>query len=369
MIKRIIKFLVVIVLIGTFIWTFYFLYKKSDKPPVVFNTATPVIADIVKKTVATGSILPRKEVLVKSQVSGIIEKIYVEAGKTIKQGDVIAKIKIIPNMVNLNNAETRVNQAKIALDNASQDFERTKKLYEQQVASRVEYQQTELRYNTAKEELNSAENNLQLIKEGVVKNSDQGTNTLVRSTISGMLLDVPVKEGNSVIESNTFNEGTTIATVADMGEMIFEGKVDESEVGKLQTGMDLVLTIGAIEEEKFNAKLEYIAPKGVLDNGAIQFQIKAAMKLKAGKFLRAGYSANADIILAKKEKVLAVSESLLQFENDKIYVEVEESPNKFVKREIKTGLSDGINIELVDGLKQEEKIKVPDGVPAQGHSM
>ncbi|MBN8703111.1 MAG: efflux RND transporter periplasmic adaptor subunit [Bacteroidetes bacterium] len=355
--KKIVKFALVFLLIGTFIWTFYFLYKKSEKPPVVYNTISPAIATIIKKTVATGSILPRKEILIKPQVSGIIEKIYVQAGELIKQGDVIAKIKIIPNMINLNNAENRLNQAKINLDNVVVEYDRNKKLMTQQVISNADFLQVELRYNTAKEELVAAENNLQLIKEGVTKNSGQATNTLIKSTISGMLLDVPVKEGNSVIESNTFNEGTTIASIADMGEMIFEGKVDESEVGKLQTGMDLVLTVGAIETEKFDAKLEYISPKGVLDNGAIQFQIKAAVKTKTSQFLRAGYSANADIILAKKENVLSVPESVLLFENDKTYIEVEESKDKYSKKEIKTGLSDGINIEVVEGVTATAKIK------------
>ncbi len=359
MIRKILKFFLLFILLGTFGWTIWFLWSKSDKPPVVFKTQVPQQTDIIQKTVATGSILPRKEIFMKSQVSGIIEKVYVLAGQNIRQGDVIAKIKIIPNMVNLNSAESRLNQAKISADNAKLEYDRNKKLFDESIIPKAEFQNYELKYNSSKEEMVSAQNNLDLIREGVTQSSGSATNTLIHSTISGMLLDVPVKEGNSVIESNTFNEGTTIASVADMGEMIFDGKVDESEVGKLKLGMDLILTVGAISSEKFNAKLEYISPKGVAENGAIQFQIKAAVRLEKNQFLRAGYSANADIILARKDKVLAVSESLLQFEKEKTFVEVENAPGKFARREIKTGISDGINIEILEGLQITDKIKLP----------
>jgi HlyD family secretion protein len=359
MIRTILKYFLLLLLLGTFGWTIRFLYLKSEKVPVDIKTTTPVQTDIIQKTVATGSILPRKEIFMKSQVSGIIEKIYVQAGQTIHQGDVIAKIKIIPNMVNLNGAETRLNQAKISYDNTKLEYERNKKLYEESIIPKAEFQGYELKFNSSKEELDAAQNNLDLIREGVTKSSGIATNTLIHSTISGMLLDVPVKEGNSVIESNTFNEGTTIASVADMGEMIFDGKIDESEVGKLKLGMELILTVGAISSDKFAAKLEYISPKGVTENGAIQFEVKAAVTLEKNQFLRAGYSANADIILSRKNKVLGVSESLLQFDKDKTFVEVENAPGKFSRRDIKTGISDGINIEVLDGLQLTDKIKVP----------
>lgn len=357
--KRILQIFVVLI-ISIFVYTIYYLYKRGQKPPIVFKTMQPITTTIYKKTVATGSVIPRKEVNMKSQVSGIIEKVMVEAGQPIKQGDVIARVKIIPNMLNLNNAESRLNQAKISYDNAKVEFDRNEKLYTQQIISKAEFQAIELKLRTSKEELDAAESNLQIIREGVAAKSGSATNTLIRSTINGMLLDVPVKEGNSVIESNTFNEGTTIATVADMGEMIFEGKVDESEVGKIKTGMDLLLTIGAIENEKFKAKLEYISPKGVTDNGAIQFKLRAAIQLPTDKFLRAGYSANADIILAQADSVLSVSEKLLQFQNDSVFVEVEEGEQKFIKRFIQTGLSDGLNIEIKSGLTKTDKIKVPE---------
>jgi HlyD family secretion protein len=355
--KKIIRYIFIIGIIALFGWTIYFLYKKSEKPPEVYKTQKPVITTILKKTVATGSVVPRKEVLIKSQVSGIVEKIYVEAGKKINKGDVIARIKIIPDMVNLNEAESRLDRARINLDNAKIDYERNQKLFKEGIIAKTEFQPIELDYKSAVQELDAAQNNLDLIREGVTKKSGEATNTLIRSTISGMLLDVPVKEGNSVIQSNTFNDGTTIASIADMSQMIFEGKVDESEVGKIKEGMDLILTIGAIENETYKAKLEYISPKGVVENGAIQFQIKAAMNLKENSFVRAGYSANADIVLDKKENVLAVPEGLLKFEGDSTFVEVETAPQKFKKVHVTTGLSDGINIEVIKGVSVNDKLK------------
>ena len=365
--KKFIKIFLLLVLIGSFAGGFYYLYAKSKKPKEVFKTSTPIVTNIYKKTVATGSVTPRREVFIKPQVSGIIEKIYVEAGKMIKAGDVIAKVRIIPNLINLNEAESRLNRAKLSYDNALQDYTRNKQLYEQGVVPKSDFQRYQLALENAKEEVATAESNLQLIKNGVAARTGQATNTLIRSTITGMLLDVPVKEGSSVIESNNFNEGTTIASVADMGEMIFDGKVDESEVGKIQTGMDLILTVGAIDNKKFNAKLEYIAPKGVTENGAIQFQIKAAIQIDTSAFLRAGYSGNADIILQKKDSVMAIPESLITFSNDSAYVEIETAPQVFIRRLIKTGLSDGINIEVISGISKNDKIKMPQTVDDNGN--
>ncbi len=359
MVSRIVKIVMVLMVLGIFGWTFYFLYAKSKKEPEKITTLQPSVQNIVQKTVATGAINPRREVAMKSQVSGIIEKLFIKAGDKVKQGDVIARVKIIPNMLNLSNAENRLNQAKIAVDNAKIEYDRSKQLLNDKVLAQSEFQQVENRYKTANEELDAAQNNLQLIKEGTTAKMGQVSNTMIKSTISGMVLDVPVKEGNSVIESNTFNEGTTIASVADMGEMIFVGKVDESEVGKIHVGMPLILTIGALQEDKFDAKLEYISPKGITENGAIQFEIKAAINLQAGKFLRAGYSANADIILSKKDSVLSVPESVLIFDGSKSFVEIETAPGKLEKKEIKTGLSDGIQIEVKEGLTGKEKIKTP----------
>jgi len=355
--KTFLKIFFGVVVLAVFVGTIYFLYQKSQDKPVIYQTASPFTETIIKKTVATGSVVPRREIAIKPQVSGIIEQVYVEAGDMVKKGDLIAKVRIIPNMLSLNDAENRVTRSKLQFKNAEQEYNRQKELFDKEVVPLAEFQRTELSYREAVEEVKAAENNLQLIKEGQTKESGSATNTLIRSTIEGMILDVPVKEGNSVIESNTFNDGTTIANVADMGEMIFEGKVDETEVGKIKEGMELILSIGAVENEKFTAKLEHISPKGVEENGAIQFEIKAAVALKENSFVRAGYSANADIVLDRADSVMAIQESLLKFEKDSAYVEIETAPQVFEKRFIKTGLSDGINIQVLSGLNKEDKIK------------
>jgi HlyD family secretion protein len=355
--KKIILSIVALLLLGIFAYTMFYLYNDSKKEIIEYNVETPFESDIIKKTVSTGSVIPRKEILIKPVLSGIIQNVYVEAGQQIKAGDPIAKIKIIPDMLNLNNAENRVNRAKIEIENATTNFNRNKALLEKGVISNTDFQPFEIAIKNANEELESSKDALQLIKEGVSKNSNNATNTIIKSTISGTVLDVPVKEGNSVIESNNFNEGTTIASVADMASLIFKGKVDESEVGKIKEGMDLILTIGAIENQTFNAILEYVSPKGVEENGAIQFEIRANVKLRNDQFIRAGYSANAEVVLARKDKVLAINESLLQYSGDTAYVEVEKTPQIFEKRNIKLGLSDGIKVEVLEGLKKDDKIK------------
>ncbi len=356
--KKFFKIVFALLLFGLFVGTIYFLYSKSEEVPVVYKTTGTMTTDIIKKTVATGAIVPRKEIDIKPQVSGIIDEIYVEAGQRIAKGDQIALVKIIPNMVSLNNAENRVRQAKISLENAQLDLNRNKQLRDESVIAAAEFQQFEIAYKTAKEELKAAQDNLELIKKGETSSNKTATNRLIRSTIAGMVLDVPVEEGNSVIEANTMNEGTTVASVADMSDLVFEGKVDESEVGKIKEGMDLILRIGAIENESFEAVLEYISPKGVEEDGAIQFEIKAAIKLKENQFIRAGYSANADIVLERRDDVLAISEALLQFDGDSAFVEVLVGEQEFEKRYVTTGLSDGINIELKDGVSKDDQFKL-----------
>ena len=356
--KLVLKILSLVLILIVFGGTLIFLYNKSREKPVTFETRTPFITNVIKKTVATGSIVPRKEIEIKPQISGILEEIYVESGDKVKKDDLVARIRVIPNMISLNNAEARLKLARINLNDAKRELERQYKLFKKEIISAAKYQEYEMAFNSAKEEMDAADNNLQLIKAGVRKNPGEETNTLIRSTIDGMILDIPVKEGKSVIETNNFNAGTTIAVIADMMEMIFQGKVDESEVGKIKTGMDLILSVGAIEKEKFDAILEYISPKGVAEEGAIQFEIRAKMKLKKSHFIRSGYSANADIVLEKKDNVLAINESLLQFEEDRVFVEVENKPQQFTKRYIEVGLSDGINIEIVKGLSKKDKVKV-----------
>jgi HlyD family secretion protein len=357
--KKVIRIIVLVVILAVFAATIIYLYNKSKEKPVVYKTETPFTTTIIRKTVATGSVIPRKEIEIKPQVSGIVEEIYVEAGKKVRKGDVLAKVRIIPDLVNLNNAEARVERSKISYDDAKMNYDRQEKLYKNGVIAEAEFQPAQVALRNAKQETDAAEANLELIREGVNKKSGKMTNTLITSTIEGMILDVPVKVGSSVIETNTFSPGTTIATIADVGDMIFNGKVDETEVGKIHPGMELQLVVGAIENDTFLATLKYISPKGVLENGAVQFEIKADVKLQQDQFLRAGYSANADIVLQRADNIMAIKESLLQFEGDSAYVEVETSPQTFQKRYLKTGLSDGINIQVLDGLKKTDKIKVP----------
>jgi len=358
--KTFFKILVIFIILGIFGYTLYYLWDKSKEKPIVYKTETPIVTNIIKKTVATGSVVPRKEIEIKPVVSGIIADIYVQEGQMVKKGDLIAKIRIIPNMINLNNAVSRVDQAKINLKEAKRNYDRQHELLEKGVIAQADFDAVETKYSIAQEELQTAQENLQLIKEGQIKKKGAPTNTLVRSTISGMVLDVPVEIGNQVIEANNFNAGTTIATIADMNDMIFKGKIDETEVGKIKVGMPLILTIGAIDNARFDAVLTKIAPKGVEENGAIQFEIQADVKLKRDQFIRSGYSANADIVLERADSVLAIPEGLLLFEGDSItYVEVETAPKVFKKQIIKTGLSDGLNIQVLSGLKKGTKIKVP----------
>lgn len=343
--KKLLIIFTIVIVAGLFIGTGYFLYQKSEEPPLVYETDAPFKTDIVKKTIATGSIVPRKEVALKSQVSGVVEELYVEEGMNVRVGQLVARIKIIPNVVALNNAQAQVNAAKINFDNAEKEMNRQKELFDEQVISEFDYNQYLLDYKLRKQEYEAAENNLELIREGSSRKTGNVSN-LVKSTVDGMILEIPVKEGSFIIESNTFNEGTSIASIADMSEMIFEGKVDESEVGKIKEGMDLILSVGAIEGEVFDANLEFISPKGASEDGAIKFDIKAAIELKEDLFLRAGYSATADILLEKRENVLAIKESNLMFDQGKTFVEVAVGDQQFERREVTTGLSDGINIQI-----------------------
>ncbi len=357
--KKIIGYSIVMLFLGLFCWTMWYLYDKSQKKPVVYVLQKPFKTTIVLKTVAAGSVSPRKEVAAKSQVSGVVDKLYIEAGQYVKQGDVLARIRIIPNLANLNRAESEYNRAKIDYDNADKELIRQKSLYDEKLISEFEYNGFLITYTKAKESLSAASNNLQIVKEGASKSVSSVSN-LVKATATGMVLDVPVKEGTFVIESNTFNEGTTIANIADMNDLLFIGKVDESEVDKIKNGMEILLRIGGLTGDPIKANLEFIAPKGMVEDGAIKFEVKAGVKLKAGEFIRAGYSANADIVLDTHPDVLAVHESLLQFSNDSIYVEVETlKPQVFVKTLVKLGLSDGINVEILSGVTLSDKIKEP----------
>ncbi len=359
--KRILKYILLFGLIILFLWTMVFLYQKSASAPDEFAIEKAKKSNVIKKTVANGKIVPRKEILIKSVVSGIIRELYVEAGDQVKKGDPLAKIQIVPDMMSLSSAENRVRSAEIGVQNAQLNYDRNKPLLDKGVIAAAEMQNYDIALKSAKQEMDAAQEALQVVRDGISRSS--AGNTVVRSTIDGMVLDVPVKEGNSVIERNNFNEGTTIATVADMADLIFQGKVDESEVGKVKLGMPVVLTVGAIENAKWDAELEYIAPKGVEENGAIQFEIRAAVAVKEGQNLRSGYSANADIVLERKDSVLTVPESIVTFnaKGDSAFVDVRSGEVKgdvtWKKTWIKTGLSDGINLEIISGVDASTELK------------
>ena len=358
--KKYLKITLLLVVADIFIGTFIFLYQKSKPKTTVYETVTPEIADLEKTTVATGKVEPRDEVLIKPQISGIISEVYKEAGQTIKQGEVIAKVKVIPELGQLNSAESRVRVAEISTAQAETDHERIKKLYNDKLISREDYEKSEVEIKKAREELQTAKDALEIIKEGITKNSASFSSTLIRSTIDGLILDVPIKVGNSVIMSNTFNDGTTIATVANMNDLIFKGKIDETEVGRIHEGMPVKLTIGALQNLTFDAELEYISPKGVEENGANQFEIKAAVHAPDSVQIRSGYSANAEIVLQRAQKVLAVPEGIIEFSGDSTFVWVmtDSIPEqKFERRQIKTGMSDGIKLEIKEGLTGKEKVR------------
>ncbi len=365
--KKFFRILLLVLLAFAVFGTMYYLWKKSRPVVKIYQIEEVSRTNVDKRTVATGKVEPRNEILIKPQMSGIIAEIYKEAGDVVKAGDIIAKIKVIPDMVSLNSAESRVQLAQISFDQATRNYDRDKKLYAEKVISREEFEKTELQYFNGKEELKAAKDNLSLTRDGISNDKSQMTNTLVRSTINGTILDIPVKVGNSVIQSNSFNDGTTIATVANMADMLFVGKLDETEVGRINVGMPMDITIGAVEGKKLTATLEYVSPKGVEENGAIMFEMKAAVKVPADVFVRAGYSANAEIVLSKSENVLTVPESCVEFSSDTAFVYVLKTPEPqtFEKRQVKVGLSDGIRIEVKSGLKLKEKVRGAEKIEAR----
>jgi len=364
--KKYVKIALLVIVALIFIGTFVFLYQKSQPKASVYTILNAEITDLKKTTVATGKIEPRDEILIKPQISGIIDEVYKEAGQKIKKGEVIAKVKVIPELGQLNSAESRVRLAEINARQGETDFARMKKLFESKLISSEEYEKSEVAVKQAREELQTAKDNLEIVKEGITKNKASFSSTLIRSTIDGLILDVPVKAGNSVIMSNTFNDGTTIATVANMNDLIFRGNIDETEVGRIHEGMPVKITlgalqnIGALQNMEFDAQLEYISPKGVEENGANQFEIKAAITVPDSITIRSGYSANAEIVLARASKVLAVPESTVEFKNDStfVYVLTDSVPSqKFSRRAVITGMSDGIQIEIKNGLNVNEKVR------------
>ncbi len=357
--KKIFKYILWALLAGLVILTFVYLYQKSRPKVKVYNIETVTRDNVEKRTVATGKVEPRNEILIKPQMSGIISEVLKEAGDVVKAGDIIAKIKVIPDMVSLSSAESRLKRAQLALDQSQKDYDREKKLYSDNVTSKENFEKIDLQHKNNLEELKAAQDNLSLVRDGVSSDKSMASNTLVRSTINGTILDIPVKVGNSVIQSNNFNDGTTIATVANMNDMLFVGKLDETEVGRVKAGMPMDITIGALQEVKLPASLEYVSPKGVEESGAIMFEMKAALAVPDSLYIRAGYSANAEILLDKRDSVLTVPESSIEFSNDSsfVYILKTEEPQAFERKQVKIGLSDGIKIEIKSGLSLTDKIR------------
>ena len=361
--KKYSKLIIAAIIALIFIGTFVFLWQKSQPKEVVYNEFTPKLDSIQKTTIITGKIEPRNEVNVKPQISGIISDLYKVAGDYVNAGDIIAKVKVIPDMSQLSSAEMRVRLADINLKQAQTDFQREENLYNQKLVSADEYDKSKQALNQAKHEKLAAEDALEVVRDGVSKSNAKASSTLIRSTISGVILDIPVKVGNSVINSNTFNDGTTIATVANMNDLIFRGNIDETEVGQLVNGMNMKITIGALQDLKFDAALEYISPKAVESNGANQFEIKAAVKLSEGGKLRRGYSANAEIVLSSAEKALSIPESAIEFSGDSTFVYIIKGGSKekkYDRTHVETGLSDGVNIEIKKGLTTKDKVRGPE---------
>ena len=363
--KKYRKLIVAVIIAVIFIGTFVFLYQKSQPTPVVYNEFTPELKDIQKTTVITGKIEPRNEVTVKPQISGIITELYKEAGDMVQQGEVIAKVKVIPDMGQLSSAEARVRLADINLKQAQVDFSREESLYKQKLVSADEFDKIKQTLRQAKEEVVAAQDALDVVKNGVSKSNASASSTLIRSTITGLILDVPVKVGNTVVLSNTFNDGTTIATVANMNDLIFRGNIDETEVGRLVEGMPMKITVGALQDLSFEANLEYVSPKAVESNGANQFEVKAAVHVIKGGKIRSGYSANAEIVLAKASKVLSIPESAIEFSGDSTFVYVVKGSGEkktYNRRAVTTGLSDGVNIEIKKGITAKDKVRGPQQV-------
>jgi HlyD family secretion protein len=357
--KKIVRYVVIGIFALGALWAAAFFIKSNSKSAIVYETKKPFISNIEKKTVATGKVVPEDEVEIKPQISGIIEKIYLEEGAKVNAGDLIAVIKVVPNEQALNQAAGRVRNAEIALNNTKIEYDRNKTLFDRGVISSQNFNDLQLRYDQAKQELENSKADYQIIRRGSAGGSSSA-NTNIRATVTGTILEIPVEEGDQVIQSNNFNDGTTIATIADLGKMIFEGKVDEGEVGKLQLGMPLEITLGAIEDQKFNAKLRFIAPKGLEESGAVQFKIEGDVQVSDSFLIRAGYSANASLVLEKKDSVMVIPEALLQFdkETDIPYVEVAVGEQKFERKDVKTGISDGINVEILSGITKDDDVKV-----------
>jgi len=357
--NKTVKIILGIVLLILLVFVLKYFKDSNAKEVVDYKTELPFYSTLDTKIVATGKLNPEEEIELKPQISGIVDQIFVEEGDLVQKGDLIAKIRVVPNEQALGSAKSRINSARLSFENAQTLFNRNKALFERGVISKQDFENSELSLNQSKESYDQSKDDYQIIKQGSLSGGSSA-NTNIVAQIPGTVLEIPVREGDQVIQSNNFNAGTTIATIADMSKMIFEGKVDESEVGKLEEGKDIVVILGAINEKEFPAVLTFVAPKGVEENGAVQFTIKADVTIEASTKIRAGYSANAEIEIESKDSILVIKEALLQFNRitEKPFVELQNENGSFTKKNIEIGLSDGINVEIIDGVEEGDKIKV-----------
>ena len=348
-----------IVLLILLVYVLKYFKDSNSKDIVEYKTEQPFYSSVDTKIVATGKLNPEEEIELKPQISGIVDKILVEEGDIVQKGDLIAKIRVVPDEQALVSANSRIKTTKFSYENSKILFDRNKILYEKGVISKQDFETNKLNMNQAKESYSQARKDFKIIKQGSISGGGSA-NTNIVAQISGTILEIPVREGDQVIESNNFNAGTTIATVADMNQMIFEGKVDESEVEKLEEGINIKVILGAINEKEFPAKLTFVAPKGIEQSGAVQFTIKADVEVESSKSIRAGYSANAEIEVESKDSVLVINESLLQFNRitEKPFVEILNNNGEFRTKNVEIGISDGINVEIIEGVKLTDQIKV-----------
>ncbi len=357
--NKIVKYVLIGLVVVGALWAAAFFVKSNSRGAITYETKKPFISSIEMKTVATGKVVPEDEVEIKPQISGIIEKIFLAEGDKVSAGDLLARIKVVPNEQSMNQAQGRARTAEIALNNTKIEYDRNKALFDKGVISSQNFNTLQLQYDQARQELQNAQADYQIIRQGSAGGSSSA-NTNIRATVTGTILEIPVEEGDQVIQSNNFNDGTTIASIADLGKMVFEGQVDEGEVGKLKLGMPLKISLGAIENKDFDAKLRFIAPKGLEESGAVQFRIEGDVEVDSTFIIRAGYSANASLVLERKDSILVIPEALLQFDKttDKPFVEISVGDQKFERKDVEIGISDGVNVEIVSGLTEEDEVKI-----------
>ena len=349
----------IILLILGFLFAIAYFVRTNSKSAIEYETTTPFTSSIQKTSVVTGKVIPEDEVEIKPQLNGIIQQILVEEGDVVQNGDLIAIIKVVPDERSVYGGQSQVNSAKLNVQNAEKQMERANELFSKQIISQQEYEDFELRFSTAVENLRAAENDLEIIREGSVSGSSTA-NTNIRATVSGTILEIPVKLGDQVIAANNFNAGTSVAIIADLNKMIFEGQVDEAEVGKLEIGQELKINMAAIPDREFDAKLKFVAPKGTEQGGAVQFKIEADVTLDEDSFVRAGYSANGSLVVDNRQDIMVIAEALLQFDRrtQQPYVEIEISDQNFERKDLEIGLSDGIKVEIISGIEVNDKIKI-----------